>query len=259
MATGTFLCRWSHWPSERSTLPSVIEEPPILLAHTVVCYLYIIRSVLWSVREMSWWLITSLNILLSAHAPLWVSFCSPYLFYLLTVGVQVVYFSLDHTQTHTTVGRTPLDGGSAHRNTNIHKRQISMSPVGFEPTIPASARPQTYTLDRVATGIGAFVWAYMYFCMYPMFKWCYSRSFYSVQHDKVILALWRNVPPAYSWWMNLVQADDELNSVPWNGTCITTSKQSYYPTLCENPKNHHLNNKRHDIWGHIYIYMRHYV
>jgi hypothetical protein len=25
-------------------------------------------------------------------------------------------------------------------------------PVGFEPTIPASARPQTYALDRAATG-----------------------------------------------------------------------------------------------------------
>jgi hypothetical protein len=29
-----------------------------------------------------------------------------------------------------------------------------MPPVGFESTIPASARPQTYAVDRVATGIG---------------------------------------------------------------------------------------------------------
>jgi hypothetical protein len=29
-----------------------------------------------------------------------------------------------------------------------------MPPVGFEPKIPASARPQTYALDRAATGIG---------------------------------------------------------------------------------------------------------
>jgi hypothetical protein len=29
-----------------------------------------------------------------------------------------------------------------------------MSPVGFEATIPASARPQTYALDRATTGIG---------------------------------------------------------------------------------------------------------
>jgi len=29
-----------------------------------------------------------------------------------------------------------------------------MPPVGFEPTIPASERPQTYALDRAATGNG---------------------------------------------------------------------------------------------------------
>ena len=27
-----------------------------------------------------------------------------------------------------------------------------MSPVGFEPTLPSSERPQTYALDRVTTG-----------------------------------------------------------------------------------------------------------
>jgi hypothetical protein len=34
-------------------------------------------------------------------------------------------------------------------NTNIH------APAGFEPTIPASERPQTHALDRMATGIGS--------------------------------------------------------------------------------------------------------
>ena len=29
-----------------------------------------------------------------------------------------------------------------------------MPPVGFEPTISAGERPQTYVLDRAATGIG---------------------------------------------------------------------------------------------------------
>jgi len=29
-----------------------------------------------------------------------------------------------------------------------------MPPVGFEPTIPPSERPQTYALDRAATGTG---------------------------------------------------------------------------------------------------------
>jgi hypothetical protein len=32
-----------------------------------------------------------------------------------------------------------------------------MSPVGFEPAIPVSERPQTNALDRVATGIGTFL------------------------------------------------------------------------------------------------------
>jgi len=29
-----------------------------------------------------------------------------------------------------------------------------MPPLGFEPIIPASERPQTHTLDRAASGIG---------------------------------------------------------------------------------------------------------
>ena len=67
---------------------------------------------------------------------------------------------LDHTQRRITVGRTPLDEWSArHRylyltTHNIHNRQTSMSPVGSEPTISASERPQTYALDRAATGTG---------------------------------------------------------------------------------------------------------
>jgi hypothetical protein len=35
--------------------------------------------------------------------------------YLFTVGVEFVYFSLDHTQTHNTIGRSRLDEGSARR------------------------------------------------------------------------------------------------------------------------------------------------
>ena len=31
-----------------------------------------------------------------------------------------------------------------------------MPPVGFEPTTPAGERPQTYALDRTATGTGTF-------------------------------------------------------------------------------------------------------
>jgi hypothetical protein len=35
---------------------------------------------------------------------------------------------------------------------NVHNRRTSMSPVGFETTIPAKKRPQTQALDRAVTG-----------------------------------------------------------------------------------------------------------
>jgi len=67
---------------------------------------------------------------------------------------------LDHTQRRITVGRTPLDEWSARLRDlyltthNTHNRKTSMPPVGFEPTISADERPQTYILDRAATGTG---------------------------------------------------------------------------------------------------------
>ena len=39
---------------------------------------------------------------------------------------------------------------------NTHNRQTSMPPVGFEPTISAGERPQTYALDRAVTGTGMY-------------------------------------------------------------------------------------------------------
>jgi len=37
-----------------------------------------------------------------------------------------------------------------------HSQQTSMPPMGFEPKISAGERPQTYALDRAATGTGFF-------------------------------------------------------------------------------------------------------
>jgi hypothetical protein len=67
---------------------------------------------------------------------------------------------LDHTQRRTRVGRTPLDKWSARRRDlyltthNNHNRQTSITPMGFELTISADERPQTYALDRTVTGTG---------------------------------------------------------------------------------------------------------
>ena len=77
---------------------------------------------------------------------------------------------LDHTRRRTTVGRTPLDEWSARRRDlyptthNTHNRQTSMPPVGFEPTISAGERPQTYALDRAATGTGIWLLLNWIFC-----------------------------------------------------------------------------------------------
>jgi hypothetical protein len=57
---------------------------------------------------------------------------------------------IDYTQRRTTVGRTSLDEWSARRRNlylttrNTHNKQTSMTPEGFEPTISAGERPQTY-------------------------------------------------------------------------------------------------------------------
>ena len=65
---------------------------------------------------------------------------------------------LDHTQSCTTVGRTPLDEWSAPSQIplpdsthNTHKRHPCPT-VGIEPTISAGELPQTHSLDRAASG-----------------------------------------------------------------------------------------------------------
>jgi len=67
---------------------------------------------------------------------------------------------------HTTFGKTPLDEGSVRRRNlyltthNTHNREIAMSPMGFEPTVPASERPQTHILDGATTRIGIYLLYY---------------------------------------------------------------------------------------------------
>jgi len=66
---------------------------------------------------------------------------------------------LDQTQRRTTVGKTPLEEWSARRRdlylkTHNTHRETSMPEMRFEPTISAGERPQTYALERAATGTG---------------------------------------------------------------------------------------------------------
>jgi hypothetical protein len=70
-----------------------------------------------------------------------ISFRSPYLFYpLVHSRCRGFLFSLDHTQTHITVGRTPLDEGSAHcrdHNTNTVQETNIHAPGGIRTHDPS--------------------------------------------------------------------------------------------------------------------------
>src|SRR5215471_10385130 len=74
---------------------------------------------------------------------------------------------LDHTQRRSTVGRTPLDERSARRRDlyltthDTHNRQISMPPVGFEPTISAGERPVAARLLRSWVRIPPGAWIFV--------------------------------------------------------------------------------------------------
>ena len=75
--------------------------------------------------------------------------------------------SLDHTQRRSTVGRTPLDEWSAHRRDlyltthDTRNRQISMPPVGLEPTNSAGEQPQAAHLLRSWVQIPPGAWIFV--------------------------------------------------------------------------------------------------
>jgi hypothetical protein len=109
----------------------------------------------WTRRHF--WQIGYVKFLNTAH-PLW---CISHKYFFPPMarqpymGLGLLVSSRLHHHTHmrhTTVGRTPLDEGPARRKDlyltthNTHKRQISMPPVAFEPTILVSERPKTHAL-----------------------------------------------------------------------------------------------------------------
>jgi len=72
-------------------------------------------------------------------------------------GFLIFEDSRSHSVRQSTLGRIPLYEWSARRTDlylithNTHNRLTSKPPAGYEPTIPASERPQTHALDRAAT------------------------------------------------------------------------------------------------------------
>jgi len=92
---------------------------------------------------------------------------------------------LYHTQRRTIVSRTPLDKLSCRRDLYLttdsnHNRKTSMPPLGFELTISADERPQTYALNCTTTGTDGPL-----FVIWPnLFRskinsiWCQARVFW---------------------------------------------------------------------------------
>jgi hypothetical protein len=86
--------------------------------------------------------------------------------YIYIYMAHLFFMFLDHTQ-RSTVGRTPLDEWSARRGDlyltthGTYNRQISMSPVGFEPTISAVERPQAAHRQRSWLRISPGAWIFV--------------------------------------------------------------------------------------------------
>ena len=103
-----------------------------------------VRRTIFDIRKTKRWETTTCSFFLKIFF-----FLSPTSVYLTMVGVEG-YFSLDHIQGHATVGRTPLDEGSARRRDpyetthNIYNTHV---PGGIRTRNPSRR------LDRSATGI----------------------------------------------------------------------------------------------------------
>jgi hypothetical protein len=72
-------------------------------------------------------------------------------------GLLILEVSRSHTTHHSrqdSSGRVISSSQRPLPDNTQHSQQTSMIPVGYETTISAGERPQTYALDRMATGTG---------------------------------------------------------------------------------------------------------
>ena len=143
---------------------------------------------------------------------------------------------LDHTQRRITAGRMPLDEWSDRRRGryltthNTHNRQTSIPPGGFEPTISAGERPQTYALECAATGIGCCSYAstlrddllYLTFCTFFFFFLRYGKDFVLLVQKFMIFSLPQNFQQLHP-----VQRMEGSFTVRKVGSTVTISSVEY--------------------------------
>jgi hypothetical protein len=96
--------------------------------------------------------------------------------------LNMTILNVSHTRTHShtqSVGflcmrDQPVAESCSWQHIILNKRQTAITPVGFEPAIPASDRLQTHVLNRAATGVGLFLYTLLIFvCTRPINCKCY--------------------------------------------------------------------------------------
>jgi len=131
------------------------------------------------------------------------------------VGIESYFFnvsqSVTHLHTHThahTLGRTPLDEGSARRRDlcltthNNHKRYTSTPPAGFEPAIPAA---EQLLMQKLKPQIGS-----IYFRVsniIPFFRDSKVLLVGRLIHDFVVFVS-RGKNTGYGFWRILVPSQN---------------------------------------------------
>jgi len=158
------------------------------------------------------------------------------------------------TLRHTTLGRNPLYEWSARPRDlyltthNTNNRQTSMSQAGFEPTIPASKRPQTHVLSRGIIGIGGWYLALIFLSLVviislerPLVTLRTTRMFLpwaTALVDQGLLIIedsWSHSHTPHS--VGLLWTNDKLDAETstWQHTTLTRNKHRPGGILTHNP------------------------
>jgi hypothetical protein len=141
----TFLWQWQRLQKISSDLKRNLKNiESIIFSTCMACRLIKLQNPRWTISENKEAYVVEYFYESTAQIVLW----------LLTVEVLGL-----HALRYTTLCRSPMGERSVRRRElyltthNNYNRQTFMTPVGYEPAIPAAERKQTYALERAATRI----------------------------------------------------------------------------------------------------------
>jgi len=109
------------------------------------------------------------------------------------VGLGFLIVEVSRSHSHTTSSRTPIDKSRRKdlylptHNTNL--TQTTMTPAGFEPTIPARHRPQTHASGSTATAIGCCTEYRCNSVLKEMQRWLWTEK-WEPRKSKRLCSIW---------------------------------------------------------------------